>query len=345
MIKGCYTAIVTPMREDGSVDYEGLERLLEFQIANGIDGIVAVGTTGESPTLLWEEHNEVIERTCRTTKGRCKSMAGTGSNSTRETLAGTAHAAHAGADSVLLVDPYYNGPSSVEIRREYVEPVAAEFPELPICPYIIPGRTGTMMHPEDLAILYEEHPNVSAVKEATADYENMARTRRLCGPDFSIMSGDDDRTVEMMKRQEIAAAGVISVMANVVPGPITRMTRALSAGETELADKLAGDLQPIFGIVGVATTEQSSRGPVECKARNPVPIKTLMNLLGMPSGRCRQPLGRLTPGGAEVVVGAALRVWRNDPSLLAPVGEAFGVDVEARLHDAAAVEALVYGGY
>ena len=345
MIKGCYTACVTPMRKDGSVDYGGLEQLLEFQIANGIDGIVAVGTTGESPTLLWEEHNEVIERTCRTTKGRCKSMAGTGSNSTRETLAGTAHAAHAGADSVLLVDPYYNGPSSAEIRREYVAPVAAEFPELPICPYIIPGRTGTMLHAEDLAILHEEHPNVSTVKEATGDYDNMAKTRRLCGPGFSIMSGDDDRTVEMMKRGEIAAAGVISVMSNVVPGPISRLTGALAGGETDLADKLAADLQPLFGIVGVATTEQSSRGPVECKARNPVPVKTLMNLLGMPSGPCRRPLGRLTRQGAKVVVDAALQVWRNDPELLAPVGQAFGVDVEARLHDAAALEALVYPDY
>ena len=345
MIEGCYTACVTPMRKDGSIDYGGLEQLLEFQIANGIDGIVAVGTTGESPTLLWEEHNEVVERTCRTTKGRCRSMAGTGSNSTRETLAGTAHAAHAGADSVLLVDPYYNGPSSVEIRREYVAPVAAEFSELPIVPYVIPGRTGTMLHAEDLAILHEEHPNVAAVKEATGDYDNMAKTRRLCGPGFGIMSGDDDRTVEMMKRGEIAAAGVISVMSNVVPGPISRLTRALAGGDTAQADKLAADLQPLFGIVGVATTEQSSRGPVECKARNPVPVKTLMNLLGMPSGPCRRPLGRLTRQGAKVVVDAALRVWRNDPELLAPVAEAFGVDVEARLNDAAALEALVYPEY
>ena len=345
MINGCYTATVTPMRRDGSVDYGGLEQLLEFQIANGIDGIVAVGTTGESPTLLWEEHNEVVERTCRTTKGRCRSMAGTGSNSTRETLAGTAHAAHAGADSVLLVDPYYNGPSSAEIRREYVAPVAAEFSEMPICPYIIPGRTGTMLHAEDLAILHEEHPNVSAVKEATADYDNMAKTRRLCGPGFSIMSGDDDRTVEMMKRDDIAAAGVISVMSNVVPGPISRLTRAIAGGETALADKLAADLQPLFGIVGVATTEQSSRGPVECKARNPVPIKTLMNLLGMPSGPCRRPLGRLTRQGAQVVAGAARQVWRNDPELLAPVGQAFGVDVEARLNDAATLDTLVYPEY
>ena len=113
MFKGCYTALVTPMRNDGSVDYDGLERLIEFQIESNIQGVLAVGTTGESPTLLWEEHNEVIERTVKLAKDRCLSIAGTGSNSTKETLAGSEHAAHVGADAVLLVDPYYNGPSSL----------------------------------------------------------------------------------------------------------------------------------------------------------------------------------------------------------------------------------------
>ena len=142
MLKGCSTAMVTPMRDDGSVDYDGLERLLEFQISSGVQGVLAVGTTGESPTLLWEEHNQVTETTCRMAKGKCMSIAGTGSNSTRETLAGTEHAAHVGADAVLLVDPYYNGPSTIEIRREYVEPVASEFPDMQIIPYIIPGPHG-----------------------------------------------------------------------------------------------------------------------------------------------------------------------------------------------------------
>lgn len=345
MFKGCYTASVTPMRADGTVDYEGLEGLIEFQINNGIDGILAVGTTGESPTLLWEEHNEVIERTVKATKGRCQSIAGTGSNSTRETLAGTEHAAHVGADAVLLVDPYYNGPSSLEIRREYVAPVAAEFPDMPIIPYIIPGRTGAMMHVEDLALLFAEYPNVATVKEATGDYDNMAKTRKVCGDDFTILSGDDDRTVTMMKRDDIRAAGVISVMSNVVPGPLVRMTHALNDGDTATADKIAEDLAPLLGIVGVTTTETSARGPVECKSRNPVPLKTMMQLLGMPSGACRRPLGKMTPAGAAVVVAAIAQVWRNDPSLLQPVGDAFGVDIEARLNDASAVEALVYASY
>ena len=345
MFKGCFTASVTPMRDDGSVDYDGLERLLEFQISNGIQGIVAVGTTGESPTLLWEEHNEVIERTCKTASGRCKSIAGTGSNSTRETLAGTEHAAHVGADGVLLVDPYYNGPSSLEIRREYVEPVAQGFPDMPIIPYIIPGRTGTMMHAEDLAILAASYGNVATVKEATGDFDNMAKTRRLCGEGFSILSGDDDKTVEMMKRADIKAAGVISVMSNVVPGPLVSMTRMLNDGDTAGADQIAANLQPLFGCVGVTTTEVSSNGDVACKARNPLPIKSLMAVLGMPAGPCRRPLGKMTPTGLEVIVQAARRVHASDPTLLAPIGEFFGVDIDARLNDAATAEGLTYATY
>ncbi len=345
MFKGCSTALVTPMSADGSIDYGGLEQLVEFQIANNIQAVLAVGTTGESPTLLWEEHNGVIDRTVALAKGRTLSIAGTGSNSTKETLAGSEHAAHIGADAVLLVDPYYNGPSSLEIRREYVEPVARAYPEVQIIPYIIPGRTGCMMQVEDLAILAHQYPNVAQVKEATGDLDNMAKTRRLCGDDFTILSGDDDKTVAMMKSKDIRAAGVISVMSNVIPGPIQRLTELLNAGEEDEADSLAEKLAPLFGIVGVATTEQSTYGPVECKARNPVPIKTLMNILGMPAGPVRQPLGKMTHAGAQTVLGAARQVHANDSTAFAPVAEFFGVDVEARLHDDSLVECAVYPSY
>lgn len=345
MFNGCSTALVTPMRADGSIDYEGLERLVEFQIANNIQGVLAVGTTGESPTLLWEEHNEVIERTVKLAKGRTLAIAGTGSNSTKETLAGSAHAAHVGADAVLLVDPYYNGPSSLEIRREYVEPVASEFPDMQVIPYIIPGRTGCMMQVEDLAILAAQYPNVAQVKEATGDLDNMAKTRKLCGDDFTILSGDDDKTVAMMKSAEIKAAGVISVMSNIIPGPIQRLTELLNDDREAEADELAQNLAPLFGIVGVATSEESAFGPVECKARNPVPVKTLMNILGMPSGPGRRPLGKMTRSGFQVVLTAARQVHQNDPTAFAPIADFFGVDIDARLNDDALVDGLVYSAY
>ena len=345
MFKGCGTALVTPMRTDGSIDYEGLEQLVEFQIANNIQSVLAVGTTGESPTLLWEEHNEVIDRTVKLAKGRALSIAGTGSNSTKETLAGSEHAAHVGADAVLVVDPYYNGPSSLEIRREYIEPVAKEFPQMQVLPYIIPGRTGCMMQVEDLAILAEQYPNVAQVKEATGDLQNMAKTRRICGDEFTIFSGDDDKTVAMMKDPNIKAAGVVSVMSNIIPGPLQKLTELLHAGQEAEADDLAAKLNPLFGMVGVTTTEQSSHGPVECKSRNPVPVKTLMNILGMPSGPCRRPLGKMTRAGAEVVLAAARQVQANDPTAFAPIAEFFGVDIEARLNGDVQVEDLIYQSY
>ena len=167
MNSGCYTAIATPYKDE-AVDYDGLEKLVDFQIQNGITGILAVGTTGESPVLTWDEHNKVIETVARKTKGKCISIAGTGSNNTAESLEGTKHAAKVGADAVLLVDPYYNGPSSLEIRREYVAPIADAFPDIDVIPYVIPGRTGAQLLPEDLAILYESFPNVSEDKQRNA---------------------------------------------------------------------------------------------------------------------------------------------------------------------------------
>ena len=215
--EGAWTALATPFREDGKIDWEGFEKNVKFQISQGISGLVPTGTTGESPTLGWEEHNEVIAKTIQFAKKKCYVMAGTGSNSTEEALAGTKYAVDSGADAVLLVDCYYNGPSSLELRKEYHGAIAKEFPAIQVVPYIIPGRTGTSMSPEDLAILSKEFSNVRAVKEATGDLERMIRTRQLVGNDFDILSGDDDLTFEMMARPGIRASGVVSVISNVSP--------------------------------------------------------------------------------------------------------------------------------
>ncbi len=163
MFSGCHTALITPFK-DHELYLEGLEKLVEFQISCGVSGILAVGTTGESPTLTWEEHNKVIRVVAEKCKGRCKSIAGTGSNNTQETMESTEHAVQVGVDAALLVDPYYNGPSSLEIRREYVAPVAKKFPQIQIIPYVIPGRTGTQLLPEDLALLHKQYANMSTVK-------------------------------------------------------------------------------------------------------------------------------------------------------------------------------------
>ena len=339
---GCYTALITPMTSNREVDYEGLRQLVNFQIKEGVKGILAVGTTGESPTLDWNEHNKVIERTHEWADGRCLTIAGTGSNSTQEAIEGTEHAQHIGVKCVLLVDPYYNGPSSQEIRREYIEPIAMQFPEIQIIPYIIPGRTGTQLYPQDLALLHKQYPNVRCVKEATGDLENMKLTRRLCGEDFDILSGDDDKTFGMMTSTEINASGVISVASNIVPRAVADMTHYILDGNVEEASRIAQALQPLFSIVTVKTQEQTSYGAVTCKARNPIAYKTLMNVLGMPSGPCRQPLGKMTGNGLEVVLANARKVYENHPEILQPVADFFNVDLKDRLYNTKCLEGLTY---
>jgi len=344
MKTGCYTALVSPFQND-SIDNEGLEKLAEFQIANGITGILAVGTTGESPTLPWEEHNQVVEVVAQKAKGKCLCIAGTGSNNTRECLSATEHAVDVGADAVLLVDPYYNGPSSLEIRREYIAPVAAAFPALEVIPYVIPGRTGCQLLPEDLALLNQEFANVNTVKEATANVENMKRTRECCGPDFIILSGDDGMTYEMMTDPAIQASGVISVASNVVPKFVTQMVQRLAEGDAAGAQKILADIGPLFSLVTVTTTENTPFGEVGCRARNPMGIKTLMAILGMPAGGCRQPLGKMSQKGLEKVLAVGRQVHGNNPEIFAPVAEFFGVDIEKRLEDSASWEGLAYSSY
>ena len=344
MQKGCYTALITPFA-GGAVDDAELRRLVGFQIESGITGILAVGTTGESPTLTWEEHNRVIEMVAGMTRGRCLCIAGTGSNNTAETLEGTRHAAAAGVDAVLLVDPYYNGPSSLEIRREYVSPVAQAFPDMEVVPYVIPGRTGAQLLAEDLALLHQRFTNVNTVKEATGNLDNMRRTRQCCGADFTILSGDDGLTFDMMSDPTIAAAGVISVVSNVVPGAVIELVSRLSRGDRTGAAALRDALTPLFDLVTVKTSEQTPWGDVVCRARNPLGIKTLMTILGMPSGGCRRPLGRMTARGLDVVLAAARRVQSQNPELFAPVAEYFNVDIAARLADPNNWRGLSYEAY
>lgn len=346
MQPGCYTALITPYDDKtGAIDMAGLEKLVSFQVENGITGILAVGTTGESPTLNWDEHIGVIDAIAGKTRNRCICIGGTGSNNTAETLEATRHAAGAGCEAVLLVDPYYNGPSSLEIRREYVAPVAAAYPETTIIPYIIPGRTGAQMFPEDLAILYREHPNVCCVKEATASLDNMRRTRQCCGDDYLILSGDDGITYDMMTDPEIRGGGVISVISNVAPAAVTEMVRLLLDGQTEAARKAFDALKPLFDLVTVKTTEKTPLGEVTCRSRNPVPVKTLMRVLGMPSGPCRRPLGRMTRAGLDTVLAAARKVYADAPGVFQPVADFFGIDVGQRLNDPKYTHGLFYESY
>jgi 4-hydroxy-tetrahydrodipicolinate synthase len=346
MKPGCYTALVTPFTPDGAhIDRPGLERLAAFQIENGITGILAVGTTGESPTLAWDEHHTVVEQIAQLTKGECLSIAGAGSNNTAEALQAVAHADQLGVDAVLLVDPYYNGPSSLEIRREYVAPIAGLFPDLEIIPYVIPGRTGAQLLPEDLALLNQACKNVATVKEATANLNNMRRTRECCGPDFCILSGDDGMTVEMMTDPYIRASGVISVVSNVAPKAMSQLVEYLRNVDTVNVQMLNEAVAPLYDLVTVKTMETTPWGEVVCRARNPLAIKTFMALLGMPSGPCRRPLGRMSRKGLAVVLSIARRVWARNPEILQPIETFFKVDIAERLDNPKYLEGLCYPDY
>jgi 4-hydroxy-tetrahydrodipicolinate synthase len=343
--KGCYTALITPFKKNFEVDFEGLKSLTDFQVEERLAGVVAVGTTGECPTLSWDEHIRVIQKIHENMKGSCITIGGTGSNCTEETMMSTRRVADMGVKAVLLTDPYYNGPSSLEIRKEYIEPVAENFPEIQIIPYIIPSRTGTQLLPQDLAILHSQFKNVRAVKEATGDLENMKMIRKYCGPDFDILSGDDDKTYEMMITPSIAASGVVSVTSNIAPRAMQEFVNALSRKDLKTANKLAEALKPLFQIVTVKTEEECAYGKVTYKARNPLAYKTLMNILGMPAGPCRPPLGKMTKKSIEVVLNQARIVYEKNPEILEPIESFFDVNLEERLNQRKYWEGLYYDEY
>lgn len=347
--RGAWTALITPFNSSGEFDAQAFARLIEFQLAQGVDGLVPCGTTGESPTLSWEEHGAAVGLAVRMADGRVGVLAGTGSNSTEEAIDGTRDAWSRGANAALLVDCYYNGPSSLELRTHYYERVLDAVPEIPLVPYVIPGRTGCSLSAADLALLHLENPTrVPAVKSATGDMERMREDRALAGSTLAIFSGDDELTLSMMQDRSIACCGAISVMANIAPKAVTELCHAAARGDDKSADALAKALDPLFRSVTLKVrsdrTLPSGRVvSVEDRFRNPVAVKTMMAGLGMLSPVFRAPLGLMNRPAVELCR-QALRVTQDrNPELLRPIEEAYGVNVAARLNDNAVWSALVGG--
>ncbi len=344
---GVWTALVTPFSSDGEFDATAYARLLEYQLASGVDGLVPCGTTGESPTLSWEEHGAAVALAVRRASGRAKVMAGSGSNSTHEAINGTRDAWSRGADAALLVDCYYNGPSSLELRTEYYERILSAVPELPIVPYVIPGRTGCALGAEDLAILHHLDPvRVPAVKSATGDLVRMRRDRAVAGAGLQILSGDDELTLSMMRDPEIKASGVISVMSNILPKALVELHRAAGANAaTTNANEIEAALKPLFECVGVLVKNtrvlpNGEQIEVSDKFRNPAPVKTMMAGLGMIGPVSRAPLGKMTHNAVERCRIALTAVYESRPDWFAPMAAAFEVDVHARLRDDSVWRAL-----
>ncbi|MFA6330305.1 MAG: dihydrodipicolinate synthase family protein [Candidatus Micrarchaeia archaeon] len=322
-------ALVVPFSA-GEVDYECYRGLLEYQKSQGTTHAIVNGTTGESPTLTDAEQDKLVAMA----SSQLSVIAGTGSNNTEKTLKRSGEAVALGASALLLVDPYYNGPSSLELRNEYYSPVAEKY-SCPVIPYVIPGRTGCELSAYDLALLSKEHGNIYAVKEATGNLERMRLTRTLC-PDMLIYSGDDDLTFRMISDQAIRSCGVISVAANVFPAAVRKMVDLAIAKKTEEASALNAAMAPLFSAITVKSTVKSPYGypgEVVQKFRNPIAYKALMAGLGMMEFGCRRPLGKMDKAGVEFVRAAARRVWQDNPEILSPLESAFDVDVSARIED------------
>ncbi|MBV8140518.1 MAG: 4-hydroxy-tetrahydrodipicolinate synthase [Verrucomicrobia bacterium] len=270
MFTGTYTAIVTPFR-NGEVDETAFRNLVEFQIENGVDGIVPTGTTGEAATLDFDEHLRVIQIAVEEARGRCKIIAGTGSNSTLEAIELTQKAEQLGVEAALLASPYYNKPTQEGVYRHYKQ--IAESTSLQLMLYNVPSRTGGEIGVETCARLAEECKTIVSIKEAGGSPERVSALKKILPPEFTILSGDDGLTLPFMA---VGAVGVVSVASNVIPKHITDMVNAFLADRSADALKIHLRYYQLFKDLFIES--------------NPIPVKTALYLMGMIENEFRLPL-------------------------------------------------------
>ena len=280
MFEGTHVAIVTPFQEDGSVDETAFRALIDRLIGDGVDGIVPCGTTGESATLTHAEHDRVVELTIEAVDGRVKVIAGTGSNSTAETIRLTKHARDAGADGALLITPYYNKPTQEGLFRHF-ETVAGET-GLPLVLYNIAGRTARNIEPSTLERLSRVE-GIVGVKEASLDLGQVAEIVERCGPSFEVLSGEDGLTLPILA---VGGCGVISATANLIPKEMAAVTRRWNAGDVAGARAAQQAIAPIIRACFLET--------------NPVPVKEALAMVGrIPRGDVRLPLCEMSEANRE----------------------------------------------
>jgi 4-hydroxy-tetrahydrodipicolinate synthase len=272
------TAMITPFDREGNVDYARAEQLAVHLVENGTDTIVVCGTTGESPTLSWDEEYKLFTVLQQAIAGKAKIMAGTGSNSTSEAIAATQKAAHLGLDGTLQVTPYYNKPPQEGLYAHF-RAIAEAAPELPILLYNVPGRTGCKLEPETIAKL-AEIPSIIGIKEATGDLDQASQIRALTPAEFAIYSGDDSLTLPLMA---VGAKGVVSVASHLVGNQLQTMMQSFAAGNVQEALRIHIQLFPLFKALFLTS--------------NPIPLKVALRLLGLDTGVVRSPL---VAGDAEL---------------------------------------------
>jgi 4-hydroxy-tetrahydrodipicolinate synthase len=279
MFSGTYTAIVTPFR-NGKIDEEAFRKLIDFQIANGVDGIVPTGTTGEAATLDYDEHLRVIELAIEQAAGRCQIVAGTGSNSTREAIELSQRAAKLGVDGVLLASPYYNKPTQEGVYRHYR--AIAEATETKIMLYNVPSRTAGEIGVETCARLAQTCQNIVSLKEAGGSTERTSLLRTVLPSDFTILSGDDSQTLPFLA---VGAVGVVSVASNVIPGSIAQLVNSFLKGDLVNARELHLTYFRLFKDLFIES--------------NPIPVKTVLHWMGYIEPEFRLPLCEIAPSSAE----------------------------------------------
>ena len=272
------TAMIVPFAEDGTVAYDTVEKLADHLVTHGTDTVLVCGTTGESPTLTWDEEFELFKVVKQTVGDRAKVIAGTGSNSTREAITATKHAAELGLDGTLQVVPYYNKPPQEGLIAHF-QAIASATPDLPMILYNIPGRTGQNMAAETVATLADV-PNIVGVKAASGSLEQVSKMRLLTDPEFAIYSGDDSLTLPMLA---VGAKGVISVASHLVGDYLQQMIQAFESGQPQKALEIHLELLPLFKDLFLTT--------------NPIPVKAALELQGWNVGTPRLPL---TPCPAAV---------------------------------------------
>lgn len=280
VFKGSGVALVTPFTGDG-VNYEVLDKLLDFHLENSTDAIIACGTTGEASTMTDDEKNGVIEYSVKKVNGRIPVIAGTGSNDTRHSIEMSKEAERLGADALLVITPYYNKTTQKGLIEHFTK--IADSVNIPIIIYNVPSRTGLNVLPQTLAEL-KNHPNIAGVKEASGDISQIAEVARLCGNNFAIYSGNDDQVVPIMA---LGGLGVISVTANIMPKEVHNMAAAFLEGNVKESLELQLKLNPLNKALFIEV--------------NPIPVKTAMNLIGMNAGPLRLPLTDMEPKNLETL--------------------------------------------
>ena len=276
LFTGAGVAIVTPFKQDGTVNYKKLEELLDYQIKEGTDAIIICGTTGESSTLSEEEHSEVVRYTCEYVNGRIPVIAGTGSNCTETAIDLSQKAEKDGADGILVVTPYYNKATQKGLIAHYSD-IAASV-NVPIIMYNVKSRTGCNIEPATAAYLINNVENIVGIKEASGDISQIAQIAHLTNGDLDMYSGNDDQTIPIMS---LGGIGVISVVSNVAPAKVHEMCSLYLEGKTAEAAKMQLDMLPLVDALF-------------CEV-NPIPVKTALNLMGMEVGGLRKPLTPMEP--------------------------------------------------